>query len=100
MDETSPASTVEKPRVGGPGGDLGGNWRVIVLNDNHNTFDGVAGALSRILPGVSLDQGYRIAEQIHNSGQAIVWTGQREPAEHYWEQLKEAGLTMAPLERG
>ena len=91
---------IERPRTEGPEGGLGGSWRVIVLNDNHNTFDGVAGALSRILPGVSLDQGYRIAEQIHNSGQAIVWTGQREPAEHYWEQLKEAGLTMAPLERG
>jgi hypothetical protein len=24
----------------------------------------------------------------------------REPAEHYWEQLKDAGLTMAPLEEG
>jgi ATP-dependent Clp protease adaptor protein ClpS len=92
--------TIERPRVGGPGDDLGGNWRVIVLNDNHNTFDGVAAALSRVIPGVSLEQGYRIADRIHNSGQAIVWTGQKEPAEHYRELLKEAGLTMAPLERG
>jgi ATP-dependent Clp protease adaptor protein ClpS len=73
---------------------------VIVLNDNHNTFDSVAAALSRVVPGVSLDQGYQIADRIHNSGQAIVWTGQKEPAEHYRELLKEAGLTMAPLERG
>jgi ATP-dependent Clp protease adaptor protein ClpS len=92
--------TIERPRVGGPGDDLGGNWRVIVLNDNHNTFDSVAAALSRVVPGVSLDQGYQIADRIHNSGQAIVWTGQKEPAEHYRELLKEAGLTMAPLERG
>ncbi len=92
--------TIERPRVAGPDDDLGGNWRVIVLNDNHNTFDGVAGALSRIVPGVSLEQGYQIAERIHTSGQAIVWTGQKEPAEHYWQQLKDAGLTMAPLERG
>ncbi len=34
--------TIEMPRVGGPGSGLGDNWRVIVLNDNHNTFDGVA----------------------------------------------------------
>ena len=92
--------TIERPRTGGPGDDLGGNWRVIVLNDNHNTFDGVAAALSRVVPGVSLDDGYRIADRIHNAGQAIVWTGQKEPAEHYREQLKDAGLTMAPLERG
>jgi ATP-dependent Clp protease adaptor protein ClpS len=93
-------TTVEKPRTDGPGSGLGGNWRVIVRNDNHNTFDHVAQTLARVLPGVSLDQGHRIAEQIHNTGQAIVWTGQREPAEHYWELLDSAGLTMAPLERG
>jgi len=72
---------------------------VIVRNDNHNTFEHVAQTLARVLPGVSLEQGHRIAEAIHNSGQAIVWTGPREPAEHYWAQLDDAGLTMAPLER-
>ena len=91
--------TIEKPRTGGPGSGTGGAWRVIVLNDDHNTFDHVASTLSRVLPGVSLDQGYRIADKIHNSGQAIVWSGEREPAELYWQQLKDAGLTMAPLER-
>ena len=91
--------TVEKPRLDGPDSGLGGNWRVIVLNDNHNTFDGVAAALARILPGVSYDQGFSMAETIDRTGQAIVWTGPRETAEHYWEQLKDAGLTMAPLER-
>lgn len=94
----SPA-TVEKPRLDGPGGALGGDWRVIVLNDNHNTFEGVAAALAAIVPGVSLVQGKAIADKIHNTGQAIVWSGTRELAEHYWEQLKAAGLTMAPLER-
>jgi ATP-dependent Clp protease adaptor protein ClpS len=96
----SGGATVELPRVQEPGSGLGGAWRVIVLNDDHNTFDGVAAALARIVPGVSLDDGYRIADRIHNSGQAIVWTGPREPAELYWEQLNEAGLTMAPLEQG
>ena len=37
---------------------------------------------------------------IHNSGKAIVYSGLQEPAELYWEQLKGAGLTMAPLEQG
>ncbi len=92
--------TIELPRTGGPDSDLGGAWRVIVLNDNHNTFDGVAAALSSVIPGVSLDRGYELANTIHNTGQAIVWTGQREPAELYWELLKDAGLTMAPLEQG
>jgi ATP-dependent Clp protease adaptor protein ClpS len=73
-------------------------WRVIVLNDDHNTFQGVALALSRVLPGISYEQGLRLADRIHNSGQAIVWSGPREPAELYWEELKSRGLTMAPLE--
>jgi ATP-dependent Clp protease adaptor protein ClpS len=91
--------TVEKPRVGGPDEGLGGEWRVIVLNDDHNTFEGVARALSNVIPGLSYDGGMAMANQIHNSGQAIVWSGPKETAELYWEQLKGAGLTMAPLER-
>ncbi len=79
---------------------MGGNWRVIVLNDDHNTFDHVAKTLARVIPGIGVDQGYRVADQIHNSGRAIVWTGLREPAELYWELLEQGGLTMAPLERG
>ena len=91
--------TVELPKVDDPGSGLGGDWRVIVLNDDHNTFDGVARALARVLPGVSYDGGMSMANQIHSTGQAIVWSGAREPAEHYWEQLRDCGLTMAPLER-
>ncbi|MDX6698705.1 MAG: ATP-dependent Clp protease adaptor protein ClpS [Solirubrobacteraceae bacterium] len=92
--------TVELPRAADPGSGQGGAWRVIVRNDDHNTFDHVAQTVAAFIPGVSLDTGYAIADRIHNSGQAIVWTGQREPAELYWEQLNDAGLTMAPLEPG
>jgi ATP-dependent Clp protease adaptor protein ClpS len=72
---------------------------VIVLNDDHNTFEGVAFALSRTLPGVSYEQGLALADRIHSSGRAIVWSGHRERAELYWTQLEGFGLTMAPLER-
>jgi ATP-dependent Clp protease adaptor protein ClpS len=71
---------------------------VIVVNDDHNTFEHVARTLANVIPGVSLDEGHRFADRIHNSGQAIVWTGTKELAELYWELLKDAGLTMAPLE--
>ena len=93
-------ATVDRPGGGGPGSGSGGDWRVIVRNDSHNTFDHVAKMLARVIPGVGVDQGYRIADEIHNSGQSIVWSGPREPAELYWEQLSSAGLTMAPLEQG
>jgi ATP-dependent Clp protease adaptor protein ClpS len=90
--------TIEKPKAAGPGSGLGGNWLVIVRNDDHNTFEHVARSLARFIPGISYDKGMSLANSIHNSGKAIVWTGMREPAEHYWEQLATAGLTMAPLE--
>jgi ATP-dependent Clp protease adaptor protein ClpS len=94
------SQTIELPRSARPGeGSGGGAWKVIVRNDNHNTFDHVAATLARVVPGVSLQAGYAFAEQIHNGGLAIVWSGERELAEHYWEQLRAAGLTMAPLER-
>jgi ATP-dependent Clp protease adaptor protein ClpS len=80
-------------------GRSGDAWRVIVLNDNHNTFEGVAAALAQVLPGVGFDQGMTLANRIHNTGQAVVWSGHRELAELYWQSLKELGLTMAPLER-
>jgi len=70
-----------------------------VRNDDHNTFQGVAFALSSVLPGVTYDRGLQIADKIHNTGQAVVWSGHKEEAELYWTQLDGHGLTMAPLEQ-
>jgi ATP-dependent Clp protease adaptor protein ClpS len=86
-------------RTARPRDGLGGAWRVVVLNDDHNTFDGVAFALAAVLPGVTFDRGMAFANRIHSSGSAVVWSGHRELAELYWSQLKDHGLTMAPLDR-
>jgi ATP-dependent Clp protease adaptor protein ClpS len=83
----------------GTGSGVGDAWRVIVLNDDHNTFEGVAFALAQTIPGVDYDRGLALANRIHNSGQALVWSGHREAAELYHSQLEAHGLTMAPLER-
>jgi ATP-dependent Clp protease adaptor protein ClpS len=93
---TTPTRRRKSSRTGPGRGDA---WRVIVLNDNHNTFEGVAFALAAVIPGVSYDSGLRIADRIHSTGQAVVWSGHRERAELYWSQLEGYGLTMAPLER-
>jgi ATP-dependent Clp protease adaptor protein ClpS len=82
----------------GTGTGLGKPWNVIVLNDDHNTFEGVAFALSSTIPNVSFDRGLQLADRIHNSGRAIVWSGHQEAAELYWGQLRGHGLTLAPLE--
>jgi ATP-dependent Clp protease adaptor protein ClpS len=80
------------------GGGLGSHWRVIVLNDSHNTFDSVADALAEVIPGIDYAKGLAYAATIHTAGQAIVWSGDRELAELYWGELDARGLTMAPLE--
>jgi ATP-dependent Clp protease adaptor protein ClpS len=95
-------STATPPRERldrGTGSGLGGAWRVIVLNDDHNTFEGVAFALAQTLPGVDYDRGLALANKIHTTGRAVVWSGDQEAAELYHSQLEAQGLTMAPLER-
>jgi ATP-dependent Clp protease adaptor protein ClpS len=97
MAAATPSRT--QPRIDrGEGSAHDRPWLVIVRNDDHNTFDGVAFALSRTLPGVTFDRAMALANRIHHTGRAIVWSGHREPAELYWEQLSDLGLTMAPLE--
>ncbi len=86
----------ERERTGGNTGQ-GDAWKVIVLNDNHNTFEGVAFAIASVIPGVDYDGGMRLATKIHNAGRAVVWSGHQEQAELYWQQLEARGLTMAPL---
>jgi len=95
-------STVSPPRERfdtGEGTGLGRPWHVIVLNDDHNTFEGVAFALAQTIPGVDYDRGMALANRIHTTGQAVVWSGHHELAELYHAQLEGYGLTMAPLER-
>ena len=48
----------------GTGSGIGDPWRVIVLNDNHNTFEGVAFALAQTIPGVDYDKGMRFANRM------------------------------------
>jgi ATP-dependent Clp protease adaptor protein ClpS len=93
----APATKERIERSTGSG--LGDAWKVIVLNDDHNSFDGVAAALAAVIPGTSFDRGMELAWQIHRTGQALVWSGLREQAELFWEQLDARGLTLAPLDR-
>ncbi|RQH27413.1 ATP-dependent Clp protease adapter ClpS [Okeania hirsuta] len=95
------------------------NYKVIVLNDDVNTFKHVAECLQKYIPGMTSDLAWELTHQVHNEGQAIVWVGPLwelthqvhnegqaivwvgplEQAELYHQQLSRAGLTMAPLEK-
>ncbi|MCL2925928.1 MAG: ATP-dependent Clp protease adapter ClpS, partial [Trichodesmium sp. MAG_R04] len=72
------------------------NYKVIVLNDDVNTFKHVAECLQKYIPGMTSDRAWELTHQVHNEGQAIVWVGPLEQAELYHQQLSRAGLTMAP----
>ena len=74
------------------------NYKVIVLNDDFNTFQHVSECLMKYIPGMTGDLAWDLTNQIHYEGQAIVWVGPQEMAELYHQQLRRAGLTMAPLE--
>ena len=74
------------------------NFKVIVLNDDFNTFQHVANCLMKYIPGMSSDRAWELTNQVHFQGQALVWVGPQEAAELYHQQLRRAGLTMAPLE--
>ena len=75
------------------------NYKIIVLNDDFNTFRHVAECLMKYIPNMTSDHAWQLTNQVHNEGQAIVWVGPLEQAELYHSQLSRAGLTMAPLEQ-
>ena len=73
--------------------------KIIVLDDNFNTFEHVANCLVRIIPGISEKNSWTIALEVDREGSAEVWRGPFEQAELYHQQLVNKGLTMAPIEK-
>ena len=73
--------------------------RIIVLDDNLNTFQHVANCLLAIIPDMSEKRSWDLAVIVDKSGSAEVWRGPLEQAELYHQQLVSKGLTMAPIEK-
>ena len=73
--------------------------RVIVLDDDFNTFEHVANCLQAIIPGMNKERSWELAVEVDSEGSAEVWRGPFEQAELYHHQLQSQGLTMAPIER-
>ena len=73
--------------------------RIIVLDDNFNTFEHVANSLEKIIPGMSREKSWKLAVEVDREGSAEVWRGPLEQAELYHQQLQSKGLTMAPIEK-
>ena len=73
--------------------------RIIVLDDNFNSFEHVANCLVTIIPRMSEKRSWELAFEVDREGSAEVWRGTLEQAELYHQQLVSKGLTMAPIER-
>ena len=73
--------------------------RIIVLDDNFNTFEHVANCLENIIPAMSRDRSWKLAVDVDSEGSAEVWRGPLEQAELYHQQLYSKGITMAPIEK-
>jgi ATP-dependent Clp protease adapter protein ClpS len=69
-------------------------YRVIIHDDPIHTYDEVARAVHRIIPGKSYADGWEIATLVDTTGMAIATTCPKEPAELYRERFeREYGLT-------
>lgn len=90
----SPAAVQDRQRLQKPYP----NYKVVVLDDDVNTFQHVVECLVRYIPGINPDQAWALAHRIDGEGSAVVWCGPLEQAELYHQQLGAEGLTMAPLE--
>ena len=76
------------------------SFKVVVLDDDVNTFQHVVECLVRYIPAMQPNQDWELAHRIDGEGSAVVWCGPQEQAELYHQQLGAEGLTLAPLEQG
>ena len=76
------------------------SFKVVVLDDDLNTFQHVVECLVRYIPAMQPNQAWELAHRIDGEGSAVVWCGPQEQAELYHQQLGAEGLTLAPLEQG
>ncbi len=72
-------------------------WNVVVHNDPVNLMSYVTMVFQKIF-GYSRQRAEKHMLEVHYQGRSIVWSGNREPAEHYVRQL-HGYLLLATLEK-
>ena len=77
--------------------DLASTWNILVFDDPVNLMEYVTRVLQKVF-GYPREQAEDLMLTIHTAGKALVWTGAREPAELYVEQLHGFQL-QASLEK-
>lgn len=69
-------------------------WRLILWNDNHNSFEWVILCLISFL-SFTPDKAEKAAWTVHLQGKEVVKTGSKESLEPYKKLLEERGLTVS-----
>jgi len=77
--------------------ETGSGWNVIVWNDPVNLMSYVVHVFRQVLGFDEITARKHMLE-VHEKGKSCVAREAREKAEHYWQQLKQRGLT-ASLEK-
>ena len=77
--------------------ELDGSWSVVVFDDPVNLMDYVAKVFQRVF-GYSRARAEELMMTVHTAGKALVWSGGRERAELYVQQLHQYQL-QASLEK-
>ena len=93
-------STVDKPTIGTETQskeDLDFPWQVVVHNDPVNLMSYVTMVFQRVF-GYPREKAERHMLEVHHSGRSVLWTGMRERAELYVQQL-HGYLLLATLEK-
>jgi ATP-dependent Clp protease adaptor protein ClpS len=90
-----PGTTVEKQ--GKTEDSLDVPWNVVVHNDPVNLMSYVTMVLRQVF-GFSKEKAERHMLEVHRNGRSIVWSGLREPAEAYVQQL-HGYLLLATVEK-
>lgn len=72
-------------------------WNVVVHNDPINLMSYVCRVFQKVF-GYSKDRAVKHMMEVHHQGRSIVWTGDRERAEHYVQILHQY-LLLTTLER-
>ena len=74
-------------------------WHVIIYDDPVNLMNYVTMVIMRIF-GYPPGTAERMMMEVHTKGKSVVWTGGRERAEHYVQQLQSYQLLAAMKKAG
>ena len=79
--------------------DLDTPWNVIIYDDPVNLMSFVTLIIQRVF-GYPKTKAESMMMEVHKNGQSVVWTGQREQAELYVQQLQSHQLLAAMKKSG